>query len=88
MNRRDFLKLIGITPLIPSILMVKPKELTVANAREFVKKTVIPKKELLDGLVGCWLFNEGSDIPIGIGLEDIPKDGYGWIQIWPPNKKC
>ena len=44
MNRRSFLKLIGVTPIAPSVLVVMPKkELTVAAAREFVGNT-IPKR--------------------------------------------
>lgn len=37
MKRRDFLKLIAVTPIAPSVLAAMPKkELTVAAAREFV----------------------------------------------------
>ena len=39
MKRRDFLKLIGIAPIAPSVLAVMPKkELTVAAVREFADK--------------------------------------------------
>ena len=70
MKRRDFLKLIGIAPIVPSVLVSMPKkELTVAAIREFVDK--MPKYE-----------PESFTIPVCFALEDIPKDKYGWVQIY------
>lgn len=47
MKRRDFLKLIGIAPIAPSVLVALPKkELTVA--REFVSETVASKPTILN----------------------------------------
>lgn len=70
MKRRDFLKLIGITPIVPSVLAAMPKkELTVAAAREFVKKTIPEGGRTIN-------------MPIEFTIKDIPKCKYKWVQIY------
>jgi len=75
MKRRDFLKLIGVAPIAPSVLVAKPKkELTVAAAREHCKKTVLDFNTVPNFITNTF--------PIGFAVEDIPKEKYGWVQIY------
>ena len=76
MNRRSFLKLIGVTPIAPSVLVAIPKkELTVITAREFVDKMPEFKPNYAQKMIA-------DTIPFAIALEDIPKDKYGWVRIY------
>ena len=70
MNRRDFLKVIGLAPIFPSVLTTVPqKALTLAAVRKFVNEKVKPDGGRL------------IEIPVGYALEDIPTGLYGWVQI-------
>jgi len=66
MKRRDFLKLIGVATVAPSVLAGKePKQLTVEAVRE----------------VANWMDkNSYNGDMIGIATEDIPKGG--WVRVW------
>lgn len=80
MKRRDFLKILGASPFVPSVLMAKEavpfkpnkaQELIMANGTH---KTV-PLHEVSNP-------NDWETVHfVGIALEDIPKRAKGWIQI-------
>jgi len=70
MKRRDFLKLIGIAPIAPSVLAAMPKKKLTYQGVKIVFNEKLPED-------GGLLVNR----PIGFALEDISKDEYGWARI-------
>ena len=83
MNRRNFLKLVGVVMAAPSVLgPEKKKDLTVGfstqDIREWLKNNELPNYDNSNYFVVS-----KTPMPIGHALEDIPKDGYGWVQIRP-----
>jgi len=80
MNRRNFLKLLGITPIAPGVLKAiphkEPKELTVDAAREHCRKTIstdIPKDAY------GWV-RVGGVYPIASSSMEIP-DGFSVVEV-------
>ena len=68
MKRRDFLKLIGVAPIAPSVLAAEKTTLF------FNGIPLAYKKSLPEG-------GQTINRPIGFAAEDIPKDEYGWVNI-------
>jgi len=91
MKRRDFLKLIGVAPIAPSVLAAMPKKkATKVFSKELLEKAV---ETPLGSSVGYWTFTStptGHDYlyemycnaqyqPIGFAAKDIPIYKYGWV---------
>lgn len=71
MKRRQFLKLIGVATVAPSVLAGKaaPAGLTLNMLRKAVRERLCPEHtgEIL--------------IPFGIAMEDIPKGEWGCVWV-------
>ena len=93
MRRREFLKLTGAALVAPGVL-AKPKpkytypttasagttgwthkKLTLKNLQEYLKEHEIGANLTCDDYVS---------VPIGQALQDIPRDGYDWVQVAGP----
>ena len=68
MKRRDFLRLLSIAPLAPSVLMAKDESKVTLTLHVGTDKEVTDK----------WRPIKKTHF---IALEDIPKNGWGWFQV-------
>lgn len=71
MKRRQFLKLIGVATVAPSVLAGKEKPVKLATdyARGKVTWSTADNP------------NDWGSVTYCIAMEDIPKDGYGWVWV-------
>lgn len=77
-NRRKFLKAIGIGALAPSALLASSKK------KIQTKKPAahgISENEFTVARLRKWIDENPPQKMAGIAVEDIPKDGWGWIMI-------
>lgn len=74
MKRRDFLKLIGLAPIAPSVLAAKPKSNLTRAVEELIESPEAKKsiQELCGGRV--------IERPIGFAETYIPKGEFGWVK--------
>ena len=86
MKRRDFLKLIGVAPIAPSVLAAKEKlpfKLNDAQKRIISDYNGATKTITIGNPMAFdYIYEIYCKRPIGFALEDIPKDKYGWVQIY------
>jgi len=76
MKRRNFLKLIGIAPIAPSVLAAKPKKPPFrAFTQEMVDKAVCHK------IVGYNGTTKTISSGTPVAIPDMPRDEYGWAMI-------
>lgn len=99
MNRRHFLKLLGVAPIAPSILVASSKKIVPKRLTEEQRQAAM---ELLgvDGAVGKGksvifvstptgyshfyeMYCNAQNQAIGTAMIDIPKDKYGWVRLGP-----